>query len=99
MGKKGSKHVLFAFHGYEVLNVPDDDVDVIARSNRCNIMAYKFRDKPIWGVQPHFEIDAIQGRELFEEFKDCHMPLFPMHIDYVPPTGTRHDIFERFMRL
>lgn len=69
LGRKGDFWFPFAYHGYELFDLPEDTIEVIASSEKCYVMAYKFRNKNIWGFQPHFEIDRADAIELLERFK------------------------------
>jgi GMP synthase-like glutamine amidotransferase len=34
---------------------------IIARSEECDILAFKVKDRPVWGIQPHFEMGIVEG--------------------------------------
>ena len=62
---------------YHSLHVPSlDGTDLIetARTDDGLLMAFRHRDKPIWGVQFHPEsVSTDSGRRIFENFRDLSL--------------------------
>ena len=58
---------VFASHFDEVVELPGDFV-VTARTGRCAIHAFRHRERRIWGVQAHPEIDPPAGQALLDAF-------------------------------
>ncbi len=62
------KFTVWASHNDEVKKVPEG-FDVIAYSDACPNEAVRCRDRPIWGVQFHPEVENTQnGVEIFQNF-------------------------------
>ena len=61
LGVSGRSIFSYVFHYDEVCRVPQDLATVIARSETCGIQAFKLNDKPVWGIQPHFEMGIVDG--------------------------------------
>ena len=96
LGTKGDIWVPFAFHGYELYDLPADQVCILAKSKNCDVMAYKLIGKKIYGVQPHFEISRDKAIELLRS-----LDMMPTkNVIEAPTTYDRHHIFfERFFSL
>jgi GMP synthase-like glutamine amidotransferase len=56
----------YVFHYDEVCDVPQGMANIIARSAQCDTLAFKLIGKPVWGIQPHFEIGIIEGLKYFD---------------------------------
>lgn len=66
-GKSGSVINAFSYHYDEVYQVDTSIADVIARSKECEVLVFRIKKKPIWGVQPHFELGYIQALSLIDQ--------------------------------
>lgn len=96
LGKRGDIWVPFAFHGYELCNLPTDKVRILSESNNCDVMAYRLIGKNIYGVQPHFEISRKNAMELLQSLDIA----LTENVLKSPITYDRHHIFfERFFSL
>lgn len=96
LGKKGTLWVPFSYHGYEISSVPSDQVRIIASSANCEVMAYKFINKPVWGFQPHFEINCEQAVELMNNLNTKPSANL-LGIESCELTFSKHqEIFDRF---
>lgn len=73
-GESGRTIHSFIFHYDEVCKVPQEKATIIARSKQCEVLAFKVRNKPVWGVQPHFEIGIVQGLRYLDSVKDGPVP-------------------------
>jgi GMP synthase-like glutamine amidotransferase len=74
LGKAGHRINAFVFHYDEVRNVPQNHATVIARSEECDILGFKLIDKPVWGVQPHFEMGIVEGLDCLDTVSAEHIP-------------------------
>ena len=64
------KIIAWENHNDEVKSLPDS-FEVLASSKTCPIQAYRHRERPIYGVQFHPEVENTQfGRKVFENFID-----------------------------
>lgn len=61
LGESGRSIFSYVFHYDEVCRVPKDLATVIARSDTCGIQGFKLNGKPVWGIQPHFEMGIVEG--------------------------------------
>ncbi len=66
LGKCGRKINSFVFHFDEVCNLAENQATVIARSKECGILGFKLNGKPVWGLQPHFEMGIVEGLKYIE---------------------------------
>ena len=64
----------FVFHFDEVCKVPEEKATVIARSAECEILAFKLKDRPVWGIQPHFEMGIVEGIQIIERSQGDGIP-------------------------
>ena len=64
----------FVFHYDEVCNIPQDKATVLARSVDCEILAFKLKDQPVWGVQPHFEMGIVEGIQIISRAQGDEVP-------------------------
>ena len=73
-GESGRTIQTFIFHYDEVCTVPEEKATIIARSKECGILAFKIKDKPVWGVQPHFEMGIVQSLRYIDKVKGDQVP-------------------------
>ncbi len=57
----------FAVHFDEVTGL-DARFDILAETESCRVQAFRLRGRPVWGIQPHPEIDPEEGRITLEAF-------------------------------
>ena len=57
----------FAVHFDEVTGL-DARFEILAETEACRIQAFRLRGRPVWGIQPHPEIDPEEGRITLESF-------------------------------
>jgi len=74
LGKAGSKIHGYVFHYDEVCNINQSEATVIARSDACEILAFKLKDRPVWGIQPHFEMGIVEGLKFVDLVKGDGVP-------------------------
>ena len=74
LGEAGCAINGFVFHFDEVCKVPEKNATVIARSSECDILAFKLKDRPVWGIQPHFEMGIVEGLQLIDRVPGDEIP-------------------------
>ncbi len=74
LGEAGSKIHGYVFHYDEVCKIDENEATVLARSDTCEIMALKLKDRPVWGIQPHFEMGIVDGLKFLELVKGEGVP-------------------------
>jgi GMP synthase-like glutamine amidotransferase len=86
-GESGRTIHTFIFHYDEVCTVPEEKATIIARSKECDILAFKIKDRPVWGVQPHFEMGIVQSLRYIDKVKGDQVPerqIFFSAAQYMP---------------
>lgn len=73
-GRGGREINSFVFHFDEVCKLPENQANVIARSSECGILVFKLNDKPVWGIQPHFEMGIVEGLKYIETVQGEGVP-------------------------
>ena len=66
LGESGRTINGFVFHFDEVCNIPAEKATVVARSADCEILAFKLKNHPVWGIQPHFEMGIVEGIHIID---------------------------------
>jgi GMP synthase-like glutamine amidotransferase len=61
LGKLGEFYV-FSSHFDEVYNL-GSEFKILAESEKCRVQAFQFKDKPIWGIQAHPEMNIPAGQQ------------------------------------
>lgn len=56
----------FSIHFDEVVNLNDDFL-ILASSKDCPVQAFQLKNKPIWGLQIHPEIDTTNAQKLLKK--------------------------------
>ncbi len=74
LGESGSTINGFVFHFDEVCNVPAEKATVVARSADCEILAFKLKGRPVWGIQPHFEMGIVEGIQIIDRAMGAEIP-------------------------
>lgn len=59
----------FTLHFDEVTGL-DGRFEVLAATEACAVQAFRVKGRPVWGIQPHPEIDPPSGRELLRGLRD-----------------------------
>lgn len=83
LGEAGSKIYGYVFHYDEVCKIDENEATVIARSEACEILAFKLKDRPVWGIQPHFEMGIVEGLKFLELVKGEGVPDRPSLLNSV----------------
>lgn len=60
---------MFVWHNDEVRS-EHEDMTILAVSDECPNQVWRYRDRPIWGIQGHPEITETQAPIWFEENRD-----------------------------
>ena len=90
LGQAGGRIFGYVFHYDEVCRINADKATVIARSEDCEILAFKLKDRPVWGIQPHFEMGIVEGLKFIDLVKADNIPTRPSFIQSIQhPPGTR----------
>jgi GMP synthase-like glutamine amidotransferase len=66
LGKSSRTIHGFLFHFDEVCDLPPDRATVLARSDTSEILAFKLKDKPVWGLQPHLEMGIVEALKFLD---------------------------------
>ena len=74
LGKAGSKIFGYVFHYDDVCKIDENRASVLAHSDACDILAFKLKDKPVWGIQPHFEMGIVEGLNFLDLVKGEGVP-------------------------
>jgi len=75
----GKKRIAFSFsiHFDEVVNL-SDAFFILASSEDCKIQAFQLRERPIWGLQIHPEIDVSNGKKLLKNLISLNLKTTPL---------------------
>lgn len=74
LGKK-RRAFCFSSHLDEVKDLPGD-FRVLASSERCQVQAFRFKDKPVWGLQMHPEMNINEAQwYLRQRIEQKHEPM------------------------
>ena len=68
LGEAGEAYS-FTLHFDEVTGL-DGRFEVLADTEACAVQAFRVKGRPVWGIQPHPEIDPPSGRELLRGLRD-----------------------------
>jgi GMP synthase-like glutamine amidotransferase len=77
LGKKRQVYS-FSVHFDEVVKV-DGNLNVLASSRHCPIQAFQWKDKPIWGIQIHPEINIPHARTLLKNLISLNLKTSPVY--------------------
>lgn len=99
LGDKKSAYS-FSSHVDEVLDLPEKFI-VFASSDMCQVQGFRLRNKPIWGLQIHPEINISEAqRYLKQRVENHHEPflLFQTALNSQPrDSGLIHPVVENFL--
>ncbi|MGC9056945.1 MAG: type 1 glutamine amidotransferase [Candidatus Saccharicenans sp.] len=59
-----SKLFVFSSHYDEVYNLDEKQFEIIARSKKCPVQAFRLKGHKVWGIQAHPEIKPGEARKL-----------------------------------
>ncbi len=77
LGEAGTAYA-FSIHFDEAINL-DENFVILASTAACPVQAFELRDRPVWGVQFHPEIDIPAARDLLQKLAGLGLengPLF-----------------------
>jgi GMP synthase-like glutamine amidotransferase len=69
LGPAGTTAFTFSIHYDEVCDLPPG-FEVLASNDACPIQAFRFGDRPVWGLQGHPEIDIPTGLKNLRDLVD-----------------------------
>ena len=91
----------FSSHLDEVVNLPDEFV-ILASSADCEVQAFRLKNRPVWGLQIHPEININEALWYLEKrVQNKHEPLhlFQAALDSQPKdSGLIHHVLKKFLR-
>lgn len=68
LGEAGTVYA-FSIHFDEAINL-DEDFVILASTPACPVQAFELKNRPVWGVQFHPEIDVPAARELLQNLAE-----------------------------
>ena len=74
VGPAGQTINALIMHFDEVCHLPQDRAMVLARSEMCDILAFKVKNRPVWGIQPHPEIGIVESLQLIDTLVADYLP-------------------------
>ncbi len=77
LGKKRQAYS-FSVHFDEVVKV-DGNLHVLAASRHCPIQAFQWKEKPVWGIQIHPEINIPHARTLLKNLTSLNLKTSPFY--------------------
>lgn len=74
----GNKKRAFSFssHFDEVVNL-GNDFDILASSKNCQIQAFRLKNRPVWGLQIHPEINVREGQMFLKKLISLKLKTTP----------------------
>jgi GMP synthase-like glutamine amidotransferase len=76
LGEAGTAYT-FSIHFDEAINL-DEDFVILASTPACPVQAFELKNRPVWGVQFHPEIDISAGRELLQNLAGLGLENSPL---------------------
>jgi len=77
LGNQGEQLSGFFFHFDEVAALPPaETVTLLTGPDSCHL-AFRLKNRPVWGIQPHYELGVAQGFELIGTAIDQGAPGVP----------------------
>jgi GMP synthase-like glutamine amidotransferase len=67
LGPAGTAPYVFSIHFDEVRNLPAP-FEILASTETCPVHAFRFGNRPVWGLQSHPEIDISTARSTLRDF-------------------------------
>jgi len=100
LGEKKIGHS-FSVHFDEVTNLTYSFL-TLASSRNCRVQAFQMKERPVWGLQIHPEIDVQRGRELLKKLISLKLetePLFERALRSKPEdSGLIRKIIKGFLK-
>ena len=97
----GKKRIIYAFssHFDEVFNL-GESFTVLSKSEKCEIQAFQWKEKPVWGLQYHPEIavpEAIQFIQSCAAKSERRSSFYKDAVDLTPKdSGSIQNIISKF---
>lgn len=95
----GEKGVIYAFssHFDEVIDL-DEEFRVLTSTSCCPIQAFEVRDRPVWGIQFHPEIDIPAARDFLRHLIDLGLKTSPLFKEALGMKAQDSRIIHRIVR-
>lgn len=95
----GKKRTAFSFssHFDEVVNLSDAFL-VLASSKDCQIQAFQLKERPIWGIQIHPEINISNAQILLKKFVSLDLETKPFFEKALKSTPRDSGLVRRIVR-
>jgi len=77
LGFQGEQVSGFFFHFDEVAALPTAEAVTLLTGPDSRHLAFRLKNKPVWGIQPHYELGVAQGFELISTATDQGAPGVP----------------------
>jgi GMP synthase-like glutamine amidotransferase len=77
LGSKGDQLSGFFFHNDEVAALPPAETVTLLAGSDSSHLAFRLKNRPVWGIQPHYELGVAQGFELIGTAIDQGAPGVP----------------------
>ncbi len=91
----------FSVHFDEVVS-DNEDFHVLAYSEHCQVQAFQWKNKPVWGIQIHPEIDVPHARALLKNLISLKLKTTPLYEEALKMTprdsGLVKHIVQGFIR-
>lgn len=84
----GITNPLFMVSHYDEVFDLNDDFNIIARSERCAVHGFRYKDLPVWGLQFHPEYHREEADEIFQKVSEKD-PNLPSYMFNNPPDEER----------
>jgi len=77
LGSQGDQLSGFFFHNDEVAALPPTETVTLLSGPDSSHLAFRLKSRPVWGIQPHYELGVSQGFELIGTAIDQGVPGVP----------------------
>ncbi len=87
----------FILHFDEVRTISAEKAKIILSSDECANLAFKLINKPVWGIQPHFEIGIVQGFAVMDVVERPGVPDKSIFLNSKPKAPRDSGLIARIM--
>lgn len=87
----------FSVHFDEVVEV-NRDFQILASSVHCQVQAFQWKDKPVWGIQIHPEIDIPKARTLLKNLIALGLKTSSLYKEALQSTPKDSGLIHRIMK-
>jgi len=70
LGAAGEEPATFSIH-YDEVHDPGEAFEVLASSGLCAVQAMRLRERPVWGLQCHPEVDVPTGQRFLRDLAEA----------------------------